>query len=73
MPLEWLYGQKTMILPKNNLDFSENIKNAKDGSKMGRHEMLSTSSDPEFNSGSDVVLNVPWGPQKRCFLEDCIL
>ena len=36
---------------------------------MGRHGVACTSSDPEFNSGSDDAHNVPWGPQKH-FLED---
>ena len=56
---------------KTMMDFGEK-KNAQNGSKMGRHGMACTSSDPEFNSASDDVHAIPWGPQKLSFLEDCI-
>ena len=56
--------------PKKSLDFSEKMKIAQNGSKMGRHGMACTSLDPEFNSASDDVHAVPSGPQKLGFLED---
>ena len=63
MSLEWLYGQKLKIFAKKK-DFSEKMKIAQNGSKMGRHGMACTSSDPEFNSASNHVHASPWGPQK---------
>ena len=73
MPLDWLYSQKIRILAKNkSLDFSEKMKIAQNGSKMGRHGMACTSSDAELNSASDDVHAVPWGPQKIGFWEDAI-
>ena len=52
---------------KTAMDFGEKMKIAQNGSNMGRHGMACTSSDPEFNSTSDDVHAVPWGPQKLSF------